>query len=146
METPRNALRVVFATSLLAAVFWAVGFGWEPAFGRDAPIAVLVPIATGGAALICWPAFRNGRLKVARTTSFGKTLAVFALRVVAAYVILVPFTGAFVWALAQFFSANPNDADVQLFVWLMALWFPLWLAPAIGAEWSWRAMRKEGLA
>ena len=146
MKTPRYVLRVVFALSLLAAAFWAVGFVWESALGRDAPITALALIATGGAGLICWPAFRNGRLMVARTTSFGKTLAVFALRVVAAYVILVPLTGAFVWALVQFFSTNPNHPDAQLFVWLMGLWFPLWLAPAIGAEWSWRAMRKEGLA
>lgn len=146
METPRYTLRVVFALSLLAAAFWAIGFVWEPTFGRDAPIPALALLATGCAALICWPTFRNGRLMVARTTSFGKTLAVFALRVIAAYVVLVPLTGAFVLALTQFFSTNPNHPDAQLFVWLMALWFPLWLAPAIGAEWSWRAMQKEALA
>ena len=146
METPRYTLRVIFALSLLTAAFWAIGFVWEPVFGRDAPITALALIATCGTALICWPTFRNGRLTVARPTSFGRTLAVFALRALVAYVILVPLTVAFVWALVQFFSTNPNHPDTQLFVWLMALWFPLWLAPAIGAEWSWRAMRKEGLA
>jgi hypothetical protein len=78
--------------------------------------------------------------------SLGKTLAVFAPRVIAAYMILVPLTAAVTWALVQLFSSNPNHPDAQLFVWLMALWFPLWLAPAIGAELSWRTMRRKGWA
>lgn len=145
MGTPKHTFRVVFALSLLATVFWAIGLAWEPAFGRDAPIAALPLIAGGSAIVICWLAFRNGRLAVARTIGAAKTLAVFVPRLIGAYVVLVPLTAAIVWSLVQLLSSDPNHSEVQLFVWLMAVWFPLWLAPAIGAELSWRAMRKDGL-
>lgn len=87
---PKHALRVVFAASILLTALWAIGLGWEPVFGRDAPAILLVPLAIVTACLVCWPAFRKGRLLFSRPIGAGKLLALFAPRVIGAYVALAP--------------------------------------------------------
>ena len=143
MTAPSQTLRFVFAGSLLASAFWAVGFAWEPIFHKDAPIPALVLIAGGIALAGCFPAFRNGKLTIPSSLpiGLGDLLALFLPRLVVSYLVLVPLCGAIVWGLVRALSPEPSHPDAHLFIWVFALWFPLWLAPAFGVALLWRVLR-----
>jgi len=146
MSIRTHTLRTVFAVSILLTAFWMIGFVWEPVAGRDAPIPALAIAALLVAIGVSYAAFRGGRLAVPPQLSAGEIVRLFVPRMVGAYIASVPTVGVVLWLLVRTFSDNPKDSEVGLFVWLMALWLPLWFAPALGVEWSWRAMRKRGVA
>ena len=138
MVAPHHTLRLVFAASLLASSFWLIGFAWEPAIGTEAPTPILILLASVLTAGGCWLAFRKSGLILAEAIRLSELLSLLISRAVISYLFLVPICGLVVWGLIQAFSPEPSHPDAQLFVWLFALWFPLWLAPAVAAFLSWR--------
>ena len=143
MKVRTHSLRTVFAISVLLTAFWLIGFIYEPVAGRDAPIPVLLLAGALVATGVSYAAFRDGRLAVPDQFKALAIIVIFLPRMVGAYVASVPITGIVVWLLARAFSENPKDSEAGIFVGLMAFWLPLWFAPALGAEWSWRAMQKR---
>ena len=141
-----QTLRTVFAVSVLLTAFWVIGFVWEPVAGRDAPIPLLVVIGALVATGVSFVTFRGGRLALPMQLQFTELARLFIPRMVGAYLVSVPIVGAVVWLLIRAFSSTPSDSEVGVIVPLMALWLPLWFAPAVGAEWVWRSMRKRGMA
>ena len=143
MNIRAHALRTVFAVSVLLTAFWIVGFVWEPVAGRDAPIPALVVIGIAVAVGVSYAAFRGGRFAVPNQLGAAEIVRLFVPRMVGAYVVSVPIVGAITWLLVRAFSDNPKDSEAGIFVGLMAFWLPLWFAPALGVEWSWRAIQKR---
>ncbi len=144
MTTPRHTLRAVFATSLLTSAFWLIGIAWEFAFGKDAPIPLLVFLAAAVAMMACWPAFNNAGLLVPGSTRPIGLARLLLSRLILCYFALVPVCGVAAWVLVQLFAHQPSHPETRLFIWLFALWFPLWLAPAIAAVLAWRALLRSG--
>src|SRR5215218_7081817 len=138
MNVRAQALRIVFATSVLLTAFWVVGFVWEPVFGRDAPISILGFLGVAIAAAISWAAFRGGRFVLPPQTPIAEAVRAVVPRVIGAYFISVPVVGVAVWLLVRAF-ADTSSSDAGVAVPLMALWLPLWFAPAVGIAWSRRS-------
>jgi hypothetical protein len=141
-----HTLRTVFAVSVLLTALWVSGFVWEPLAGRDAPTPVLVVVGTLVMSGVSYAAFRGGRLLVPSHLKAAEIIRLLVPRMVGAYVVSVPVVGAVTWLLVRAFSSNLKDSEAGIFVGLMAFWLPLWFAPALAAEWSWRTMRGRGVA
>lgn len=54
------------------------------------------------------------------------------------YIVLVPIFGILGYLYVQWAWPDPRHKDMDIFVSLMALWLPLWLAPAGGSVLTWR--------
>lgn len=140
MSALSQSLRIVFSASILTSSFWLIGFAWESIAGRDAPVSVLIILAMAISASGSWLTFRKSRLAIPETIRFAELLKLLLSRFVVSYLSLVPICGFSVWGLIQLMSREPSHPDALLFVWLFALWFPLWLAPALASYLSWRAL------
>ncbi|MEW6265375.1 MAG: hypothetical protein AB1641_20045 [Thermodesulfobacteriota bacterium] len=141
MTIPSQTLRVIFAASVLASAFWLIGLAWEPAFGRDAPIPALILLASAVTAGLCWFAFRGGRLVVPGGVRPARLIGLVLSRFVLAYLVSAPVCGVVAWGLIQLFWPEPSHPEAKLLAWLLALWFPLWPAPAAAAVLAWRGLR-----
>ena len=140
---PAQTLRAIFAVSTFLTAFWVVGFALEAVLRRDPPVLVLLAAGVVVAGVVSWFAFRNSRLLVPKQMATGKVVRDFLLRALGAYSLSVPIVGITTWLLIRLFSANPDRPEVGTLVLLMSVWLPLWFAPAIGVEWSWRSLRKQ---
>lgn len=145
MEMRRHLLRAIFAVSTFLTAFWVIGFIWEPIANRDAPIAALLISSLLAAILVSSAAFRSGRLIVPSQLGTVDVVRTYITRVVGAYLISVPAVGLIVWLSIRAFSEDPNHPEGSMLVGVMAVWLPLWFAPALGVEWCWRWIRKQSL-
>jgi hypothetical protein len=146
MNVRTHTLRTIFTVSVLLTAFWVTGFAWEAVAGRDAPLSALVIAGALVTIAVSFAALRGGRLVIPNQIEAGEVFRVFVPRLVGAYIVSVPIVGVVTWLLIRTFSDNPKDSEAGIVVGLMAVWLPLWFAPAVGAEWSWRTMRKRGVA
>ena len=137
MRAPIRSLRTIFALSVLASAFWGVGFALEPLLGRDAPIPLLIFVATCVMLVVCLFTFRNGRLLVLPNMRLRKLIAMMIPRLAVSCLALVPSCAIVVWGLVQLLSSEPLHPEVNLFTWLFSLWFPLWLSPAVASALTW---------
>ena len=144
MNIRAQTLRTIFAVSVLLTTFWVVGFVGEFIAGRDPPISALIVAAAVMAGVISSVAFSGGRLELPKQLKFAEVARIFVPRMVGGYIVSVPIVGCVAWALVRTFSSY--DPENGIFVGLMAFWLPLWFAPAVGAEWTWRSLRKRGVA
>jgi len=144
MQTPRDALRVIFGVSALLTAFWTSALAWTAAVGENNLVAGVLAVVV--AVVVCRAAFRDGRMAIASPAEPGELFRVLAPRIVGAYLIAVPIVGGVVWALASFAGPDQRLGDATFVALIFAWWLPLWAAPALGAEWSWRVLRKRGTA
>jgi hypothetical protein len=146
MEMRRHLLRAIFATSTFLTAFWVIGLVWDSATGRDGPILALLIASLLAASMVSSAAFRNGRLAVPAQIATADVVLAYIPRLVGAYLLSVPAVGLIVWLSIRAFSEDPNHPEGSMLVGLMAVWLPLWFAPALGVEWSWRSIRKHSQA
>ena len=144
MQSPRNTLRVVFSLSVLLTAFWVSALAWATAFGENNLVAGIVAVVV--ATVVSWLAFREGRIAIAVPVEAGVLLRALVPRIVGSYLIAVPLVGLVVWALATLAGADQRPGDATFIAIIFAWWLPLWAAPALGAEWSWRVLRKRKMA
>jgi len=96
-------------------------------------------VVTGGFAILVfsrWPR----TLAIARSTAPSRFLSALVLSAVHSYLAMVPICGIAAYVLVLLLG-NPRANDVGMFVVLFAIWFPLWLAPGVGALWASRRLR-----
>jgi hypothetical protein len=132
--------RTVFCLSLATTLFWAFGFaaeriaGTEPPFWSYAAPAIVVTAISAFAIFRAWPRF----LTIGPGTT-GRFVRGVALWTVLAYVAGVVVVGGLAyWLLnpdAQ--SSEALRSEASLAAYILALWFPLWFAPAIGLSLGW---------
>ena len=146
MEMRRHLLRAIFAASTFLTAFWVIGLVWDSVTGRDGPILSLLIASLLVASMVSSAAFRNGRLAVPTQIATADVVLTYVPRLVGAYLLSVPAVGLIVWLFIRAFSEDPNHPEGSMLVALMAVWLPLWFAPALGVEWSWRSIRKHGPA
>jgi hypothetical protein len=146
MNIRPHALRAVFALSVLLTAFWLVGLAWDSITGRDLAIPRLVIAGVLVAVGVSLFAFRGGRLAIPAQLGVGAVVRTFIPRLIGAYVTAVPIVGLLTWLLLRAFSREPGSSETGTLIGLMALWLPLWFAPALGVEWWWHTMRERGLA
>ena len=135
-----QALRTIFIVSVLATAFWVLGLVWDTVFRREPAVPALLLAASGLATAVSWLVFRGDRLKLQVSVTLGELLRVFVPRLVGAYLVSVPIVAGVMFALSLVAS---DQSDAAIAIPLMAVWLPLWFAPALGAEWSWRSMQKQ---
>lgn len=132
--------RSVFCLSIAATLFWAFGLaaervaGTEPPFWSYAALAFLIAAICALAVFRVWPHFLT--LKPGATASFLGSIAIWTLL---AYVAGVLVVGAIAYVLLNP-SGQPSEAmrnEGSLAVYILALWFPLWFAPALGLSLGW---------
>src|SRR6266403_328102 len=78
---------------------------------------------------------RGVALAIARSTAPSRFLSALVLSAVHSYLAMVPICGIAAYVLVLLLG-NPGANDVGMFVVLFAIWFPLWLAPGVGALWA----------
>jgi hypothetical protein len=132
--------RTVFCLSLAATLFWVFGFaaeritGTEPSFLNYSIPALVVTAVFAFAVFRAWPRF----LRV-DPGSMGRFLRGIAVWTVAAYVVgAVALGGLAYWLLdpgAE--SSETMRGEASLAAYILALWFPLWFAPAVGLSVGW---------
>jgi hypothetical protein len=145
MQTPRHTLRAIFGISAVSTTFWMVALVWTAAVGENNVASVVV--APQVSAAVCWAAFRENRMALTSSLEVSELVRVLLPRIVGSYLIAVPIVGVVVWALTKLFGASeqrPGDATIVAII--SAWWLPLWAAPAVGADWPWRSLRKRGAA
>ena len=132
--------RTVFCLSLAATLFWAFGFAAEHIAGTvlalwsyGAP-AIVATAISAFAIFRAWPRFPT--VSPGTTSRFVRGVAVWT---VVAYV-----GGTVVVGGLAFWLLNPDArssealrSEASLAAYLLALWFPLWFAPAIGLSLGW---------
>jgi len=96
-------------------------------------------VLTGGLAILV-VARRPCTLTIARSTVPSRFLSVLVLSAVHSYLAMVPICGIAAYVLVLLLG-NIGANDVGMFVVLFAIWFPLWLAPGVGALWASRRIR-----
>ena len=132
--------RAVFCLSLAATLFWAFGFaaeriaGAEPPFWSCATPAIAVTTLLAFAVFRAWPRF----LRVAAGTK-GRFVRRAAAWTVVAYVIGAVSIGGLANRLlhADAGSSESLRSEASLAAFVLALWVPLWFAPAIGLCLGW---------
>ncbi len=132
--------RIAFCLFVAATLFWAFGFaaermaGTEPSFWSYAAPAILVTaIATFGV-FRTWPRFLT--ITPGTTARFLRAIAVWTF---VSYVLGMLAVGGLAYVLLNP-SGQPSEAmrsEASLAVYILALWFPLWFAPAIGLSLGW---------
>jgi len=132
--------RAVFCLSTATTLFWILGFAAERVFGAEPPIwsyAIPAIVTAGVFAYVIfrsWPRFLT--LSPGGTARFMRAIAIWTLLT---YVIGVLAVGAVAYPLLNP-SVQPSDAmwsEASLATYILALWFPLWFAPAIGLSVGW---------
>ena len=130
-------LRGVALASGSLSLFWIVGILADTLLGYDPnPLLLLgfAAVLTGGLAILVFS--RQPRtLAIARSTAPSLLLSALVLSAVHSYLAMVPICGIAAYVLVLLLG-NPGANDVGMFVVLFAIWFPLWLAPGVGALWA----------
>jgi len=130
--------RAMFCFSLAATLFWALGFAAERAIGTEPPLwsyaapAVLVAGMLAAAAFRFWPRFL--------TWEAGKAFAFWRATVVwtvLAYIAGAVLVGILAYALLVVNASEQLRNEASLAAYILALWFPLWFAPAVGLVLGW---------
>jgi hypothetical protein len=141
MKLPCYTLRVIFALSVFSSLFWLVGIVVEPIIKKEPPLyllaAIVLMITTATSGLL----FRNDRLIPSPATPLGQFMAKIVILLISSYIVLVPIIGVLAWCalrLTAVFSPAILGHDFWLFIVIFALWFPLWLSPAIASYLFWR--------
>ena len=138
-----HAVRIVFAASVILSAFWILGLASDIALGHDIPMPLLLPLAMGVAMAICTISLRRGRMSLRASTSMRALVIALVPKLILSYLGLAVAVGLLTWSALRFASASPAHPENGLVVGLLALWLPLWLAPAAAAEWWWRSERHE---
>lgn len=132
--------RTVFCLSMAATLFWISGFAAERVAGTEPPPwsyalpAIGMAAVAGFAVFRAWPRF----LTVSPGTT-GRFLRAFAVWTLLAYVVGVVAVGGVAHLLLNP-SAQPSEAlrsEASLARVVLALWFPIWFAPAVGLSLGW---------
>ena len=132
--------RAVFCLSLAATLFWVFGFAAERVAGAEPPLwsyavpAIGIAAVSAFAVFRAWPRF----LTISPGTS-GRFL-----RGTAAWTIVSYAVGAVAVGGVAYWLLSPNDqpsealrSEASMAAYILALWFPLWFAPAIGLSLGW---------
>jgi len=138
MPTPTQSLRVIFALSALACSAILVLFvrgraTWTPAFSLQ---LVVASVATCG--VICFVAFRHGKLRlvgVPLSRFAGVFLSHLVFIYIASAVVITVLALAIIYAITR---SGPNALALAV---LAGLWLALWLAPGLAAVTTWRKLR-----
>ena len=132
--------RAVFCLSLAATLFWAFGFAAERIIGREPPLLTYSALAIVVTALFAFAVFRAWpRFLEVDSGSTARFVRGFAVWTVAAYVVGAVTVGGFAYWLFDP-GAQPSESlrgEASLAAYMFALWFPLWLAPAVGLSVGW---------
>ena len=132
--------RTVFCISLAATLFWAFGFAAERIAGTEPPLWSYAVPAIGIAAVSAFAVFRAWpRFLTVRPGTTGRFVRGIAVWTVLAYVVGVVAVGGLAYLLMNP-SAQASEAlrsEASLAAYILALWFPLWFAPAVGLSLGW---------
>jgi hypothetical protein len=133
----KYALRGTILLSTYLGLFWTVGLIADVCFAYDRP-AVLGAVLLAFTGSLAWiiaficPNFLN-RIDNVSNTRLTVMLLTFG---VLSYLALIP-----ICALGGYFlvshGPDPKASDGSIAIALLALWLPLWWAPAFGAVWTW---------
>ena len=132
--------RSIFCLSIALTLFWGLGFAAEAVTGTEPAVwscAVLAVALTTVFALLLfrvWPRFLG--LRPGATGSFLRGVVLWTL---VAYVFGVLVVGGAAMLLA---SRSPQGSEAlrgetSQLAYMLALWLPLWVAPAIGLALGW---------
>ena len=132
--------RTVFCLSLAATLFWVFGFAAERIAGAEPPFltysvpAIVVAALTGFALFRTWPRFLE-----LDTGSKGRFLLGAAVWTVVAYGVgAIAVGGLAYWLLDPGVqSSETQRGEASLAAYMLALWLPLWFAPAVGVSVGW---------
>ncbi len=135
---PAHALRVVFALSTFACSVILVLFvrgraAWTTGFWVQLVVAAIVVTA-----VVCWLAFRKGKMRLAGV-SLRQLARVFLPQLVYMYIASALAITAI--ALAVIYGVTRSGANSLALAVLAGLWLSLWLAPGIAAMRSWHRLR-----
>lgn len=132
--------RTVFFLSFATTLFWVFGFVAERVVGTEPPLwsyaapTILICAVSALGIFQAWPSFLT--ISPGTTGRFVRGIAVWT---VPAYLIgVVAVGGLAYWLLNP--SAQPSEDlrnEASLAAYILALWFPLWFAPAIGLSLGW---------
>lgn len=132
--------RTVFCLSMAATLFWAFGFAAEHLAGREPPLWSYAALAIVVTAISVFAIFRaSPRFLTVGPGTTGRFMRAAVAWTVVAYVgSAVVVGGLGYWLLnpdAQ--SSEALRSEASLAAYILALWFPLWFAPAIGLGLGW---------
>jgi hypothetical protein len=140
--------RLVFALSVCATLFWVFGFVAERLTGEEPPLWLYMGPALLSTGLLCLSAFRLWpRFLLPPSSARSFPWLPFGAWTVIAYVLGVVFVGLV--SFVYFSSRVPQSSEAlrsetSMLAVLLALWFPLWFAPAVGLVLAWwRQCRAE---
>lgn len=135
---PVQILRVLFALSVLASLFHGLAISLFYVLHREAPsdpaTFLISAVVTLG---VCRVAFGQGRLAVASSTPLWRLVVTLAVTLLASYVLLAPICGVVMWGLVQLTHPDPSHPELGTLVLLVAIYYPLFLSPAVAAAATW---------
>ena len=130
----RHLFRAEFCIGLLTSSFWLGGFVFEQKFDQYPLFFALLFLIF--AVFAVFFVFRGNFLLLAPSNRSVKILLKWLLY---SYIGLVPLAAcvAYLWVTL---IGDSNAGDVSLAIILCALWFPIWIAPMVGAVLAHREM------
>jgi len=133
----KYALRSITILSSYLGLFWTVGLLADVCFGYDRP-AVFGAALLAFTVVLAWiifSSFPNLLTGTDKITNLRLTVMLLSFSVLS-YIALIP-----ICALGGYFlvslGPNPKASDASIAITFIALWLPLWWAPAFGAVWTW---------
>jgi len=141
MTVPAHSLRVVFALSTLASSVILVLFVRGRATGTPEFWLQLFAAAAGICAVICFVAFRKGKLRLVGVP-LPRFARIFVRQLVLVYIASSVAVTAV--ALAIIYAVTRSAPDSLALAVLAGLWLSLWLAPGMACITTWRNLRSAG--
>ena len=138
------AMRIIAISGFAFGLFWTTGIILDEFF-RDLSINpaffliawFLVIILVFRILSLRWPDL----LKIPVTVGFFKFILWFIGFYVISYVVLVPVCAFFGHLIVQLTWPDPQHSEAGIFKTLVAIWLPLWWAPALSAVCVWARYR-----
>lgn len=132
--------RTVFCLSMTATVFWIFGFVAEQISKAEPPFwsytlpALLFSAVVALVAFRKWPHFLE--LQLGPKTPFVLSFLLWTILTYAVGVLVLGVIGYLLLKI-NFEASDPMRGEAELVAYILALWFPLWFAPAVGTSVAW---------
>lgn len=138
-----NPARYLFTVSLIVGFFWLLGFAIEPFVDHEPSIWIImvvssiISIATSYLIYSSCPKF----LKMHEDSEVS-LLKCYVISILGSYFLLVPVVGMISYLLVKIFG-DINHHEAQVFIVLMAIWFPIWWIIPVGLSIGWMVHKRK---